>query len=183
MVAVWRCGHLKSMCTREFGFAQSSVDAIDTHWIHIEFALGNSVTEPVWIRIQCELQAFRGVFWFWWVVKIRLLMDPMPVQKIALMLPNEPWTLNIAVHLSVCWFCKDLKFWPTVWLCSLMHWCMYLATSRDFQSLNNNDASTHTLLLISHCHRTKAFSDKTCWLVMWEVCFVDWNNHLVSILF
>ena len=32
MVAVWRCGHLKSTCTREFGSAQRSVDAIDAHW-------------------------------------------------------------------------------------------------------------------------------------------------------
>ena len=47
MVAVWRCGHLKSTCMREFGFAQHSVDTIDVHWICIEFALGNSVTEPV----------------------------------------------------------------------------------------------------------------------------------------
>ena len=50
MVAVWRCGHLKSICTREFGSAQCSVDAnhaIDAHWIRIEFTLGNSVTEPV----------------------------------------------------------------------------------------------------------------------------------------
>ena len=47
MVAVWRCGHLKSTCTREFGSAQCSVDAIDAHWICIEFALGKSVTEPV----------------------------------------------------------------------------------------------------------------------------------------
>ena len=47
MVAVWRCGHLKSTCTREFGSAQRSVDAIDAHWIRIEFPLGNSVTEPV----------------------------------------------------------------------------------------------------------------------------------------
>ena len=21
-----------------------------------------------------------------------------------------------------------------------------------------------------------------CWLIMWEVCFVDWNNHLVPVL-
>ena len=47
MVAVWRCAHLKSMCTREFGSAQCSVYMIDAHWICIEFALGNSVTEPV----------------------------------------------------------------------------------------------------------------------------------------
>ena len=47
MVAVWRCGHLKSTCTREFVSAQHSVDAIDVHWIRIEFALGNSVTELV----------------------------------------------------------------------------------------------------------------------------------------
>ena len=47
MVAVWRCGHLKSTCTREFGFAQHSVDAIDAHWIRIEFALGNLVIELV----------------------------------------------------------------------------------------------------------------------------------------
>ena len=47
MVAVWRCGHLKSTCMCEFGSAQCSVDVIDAHWIHIEFALGNSVTEPV----------------------------------------------------------------------------------------------------------------------------------------
>ena len=53
MVAVWRCGHLKSTCTHEFGSAQRSVDAIDAHWIRIEFPLGNSVTEPVWIQIQC----------------------------------------------------------------------------------------------------------------------------------
>ena len=32
MVAVWRCGHLKSTCTREFGSAQHSVDAIDSLW-------------------------------------------------------------------------------------------------------------------------------------------------------
>ena len=44
MVAVWRCGHLKSTHTREFGSAQRSVDAIDAHWIRIEFALNNSVT-------------------------------------------------------------------------------------------------------------------------------------------
>ena len=37
---------------------QCSVEAIDVHWIRIEFALGNSVTEPVWIQIQCG-QAFR----------------------------------------------------------------------------------------------------------------------------
>ena len=46
MVAVWRCGHLKSPCTREFSSAQCSVDAIDSydaHWIRIEFALGSSV--------------------------------------------------------------------------------------------------------------------------------------------
>ena len=47
MVAVWRCGHLKSTCTRECGSAQRSVDAIDAHWICIEFALGNSVIELV----------------------------------------------------------------------------------------------------------------------------------------
>ena len=47
MVAVWRCGHLKSMCTREFGSAQRSVDVIDAHWICIEFTLGNSVTELI----------------------------------------------------------------------------------------------------------------------------------------
>ena len=50
MVAVWRCGHLKSPCTCEFSSAQCSVDAIDSydaHWIRIEFALGSSVTEPV----------------------------------------------------------------------------------------------------------------------------------------
>ena len=47
MVAVWRCGHLKSTCVREFGPAQRSVDAINAHWIRIESALGNSVTEPV----------------------------------------------------------------------------------------------------------------------------------------
>ena len=47
MVAAWRCGHLKSTCTCEFGSAQHSVDAIDAHWIRIEFELGNSVTEPV----------------------------------------------------------------------------------------------------------------------------------------
>ena len=47
MVAVWRCGHMKSTCTREFGSTQRSVDAIDAHWIRIEFALGNSVTGPV----------------------------------------------------------------------------------------------------------------------------------------
>ena len=35
MVAVWRCGHLKSTCTREFGSAQRGVDAIDAHWIRI----------------------------------------------------------------------------------------------------------------------------------------------------
>ena len=38
---------------REFSSVQCSADAIDAHWICIEFALGNSVTEPVWIRIQC----------------------------------------------------------------------------------------------------------------------------------
>ena len=47
MVAVWRCGHLKSVYTREFGSAHCSVDVIDAHWICFEFALGNSVTEPV----------------------------------------------------------------------------------------------------------------------------------------
>ena len=47
MVAVWRCGRLKSTCTCEFGSAQRSVDTIDAHWIRIEFAFGNSVTEPV----------------------------------------------------------------------------------------------------------------------------------------
>ena len=47
MVAVWRCGHLKSTCMREFGSVQRSVDAIYAHWIHIEFALGNSGTELV----------------------------------------------------------------------------------------------------------------------------------------
>ena len=47
MVAVWRCGHLKSTCMCEFGSTQCSVDVIDVHWIHIEFALGNSVTETV----------------------------------------------------------------------------------------------------------------------------------------
>ena len=36
MVAVWRCGHLKLTCTREFGSAQRSVDTIDVHWIRIE---------------------------------------------------------------------------------------------------------------------------------------------------
>ena len=46
MVAVWRCDHLKSTCTCEFSSTQCSVDAIDAHWIRIEFALGNSVTEP-----------------------------------------------------------------------------------------------------------------------------------------
>ena len=35
MVTVWRCGHLKSTRTREFGSAQHSVDAIDAHWIRI----------------------------------------------------------------------------------------------------------------------------------------------------
>ena len=50
MVVAWRCGHLKSMCTREFSSAQCSVYAINAHWICIEFTLGNSVT---WIRIQC----------------------------------------------------------------------------------------------------------------------------------
>ena len=64
-VKIWRGRHgscvVWSTCTREFGSAQCSVDtnhAIDAHWIRIEFALGNSVTEPVWIWIQCE-QAFR----------------------------------------------------------------------------------------------------------------------------
>ena len=55
------CVEVWITCTREFGSAQCSVDAnhaIDAHWIRIEFALGNSVTEPVWIRIQCE-QALR----------------------------------------------------------------------------------------------------------------------------
>ena len=47
MVAVWRCGHLKPTCTCEFGSAQHSVDAINAYWIRIEFALSNSVTEPV----------------------------------------------------------------------------------------------------------------------------------------
>ena len=47
MVVALRCGHLKSMCTCEFGSAQCSVDAIDEHWIRIESALGNSITEPV----------------------------------------------------------------------------------------------------------------------------------------
>ena len=77
MVAVWRCGHLKSTCTCEFVpsirsidifhisdrvqvyiyrscefvpsivSTQCSVDMIDVHWICIEFALANSVTEPV----------------------------------------------------------------------------------------------------------------------------------------
>ena len=47
MIAVWRCGHLKSSSMCEFGSAQCSVDAIDVHWIRIEFALGNLVTEPV----------------------------------------------------------------------------------------------------------------------------------------
>ena len=47
MVAVWRCGHLKSTCMREFSSAQRSVDVIDAHWIRIEFALGDSVTELV----------------------------------------------------------------------------------------------------------------------------------------
>ena len=64
-VKIWRgchgsCVEVWSTCTREFGSAQCSVDAnhaIDAYWIRIEFALGNSVTEPVWIRIQCE-QAF-----------------------------------------------------------------------------------------------------------------------------
>ena len=51
---VLRCSQLKSTCTREFGSTQCSVDAIDVHWIRIEFTLGNLVTEPVWIRIQCE---------------------------------------------------------------------------------------------------------------------------------
>ena len=69
MVAVWRCGHLKSTCTREFGSAQRGVDAIDAHWIRIEFALGNSVTEPVWIQIQCgqalsiQILMIRCTFW------------------------------------------------------------------------------------------------------------------------
>ena len=47
MLAVWRCGHLKSTCTHEFSSAQCSVDAIDAYWIRIEFALGDSVTELV----------------------------------------------------------------------------------------------------------------------------------------
>ena len=41
MVAVWRCGDLKSTCTHEFGSAQCSVDTINTHWIRIEFALNS----------------------------------------------------------------------------------------------------------------------------------------------
>ena len=40
MVAVWRCDHLKSTCTREFGSAQCSVDAIDVHWIRIKIRIG-----------------------------------------------------------------------------------------------------------------------------------------------
>ena len=32
MVAVWRCGHLKSTFMREFGSTQCSVDTIDAHW-------------------------------------------------------------------------------------------------------------------------------------------------------
>ena len=59
-VKIWRgrhgsCVEVWSMCTREFGSAQCSVDAnhaIDAHWFRIEFALDNSVTEPVWIQIQ-----------------------------------------------------------------------------------------------------------------------------------
>ena len=54
MVAGWRCGHLKSMCMCEFGSAHCIVDVIDAHCNCIEFALANSVTEPVCIRIQCE---------------------------------------------------------------------------------------------------------------------------------
>ena len=58
MVAVWRCGHLKSMCSREF----VPHNAVWTWSMHIELALGNSVTEPVWIRIQCG-QAFMLTPW------------------------------------------------------------------------------------------------------------------------
>ena len=47
MVAVCRCGHLKSISTCEFGSTQCGVDAIDVHWICIEFALDNLVNDPV----------------------------------------------------------------------------------------------------------------------------------------
>ena len=32
-------------------------------------------------------------------------------------------------------------------------------------------------------HKCYWFSKDLCWLVMWELCFVDWNNHLVPVLF
>ena len=32
-------------------------------------------------------------------------------------------------------------------------------------------------------HTCYRLSEDLCWLVMWEVCFVDWNNHLVPVLF
>ena len=39
----------------------------------------------------------------------------------------------------------------------------------------------------SHIQHKSSFcglSEDLCWqLVMWKVCFVDWNNHLVSVLF
>ena len=48
MVALWRCGHLKSMHTCELvSHNVVHVDAIDAHWICIEFAMGNSVTEQI----------------------------------------------------------------------------------------------------------------------------------------
>ena len=53
MVAVWRCGHLKSMCMCEL----VPDNAVWMRSMHIGFALGNSVTEQVLSWIQCR-QAF-----------------------------------------------------------------------------------------------------------------------------
>ena len=43
MVVVLRCGYLKTICMREL----VSHNAVLTRSMHIGFALGNSVTEPV----------------------------------------------------------------------------------------------------------------------------------------
>ena len=54
MVAVWRCGHLKSMCAHEL----VPHNAVWMQLMHIgkriEFTLYYSVTELVWIQIQCR---------------------------------------------------------------------------------------------------------------------------------
>ena len=72
-------------------------NAVSMQSMHIGFALNLHCAIRLlnWFEsgfsVNCRpLEVFSGSDDVVTVVKIRLLMDPMPVQKIALMLPNEP---------------------------------------------------------------------------------------------